>query len=422
MRKSFWDKRFPTLLGLLLLIASAVVATFMVQSPQVFESKASSSITISNVQISNQTPTSLSLVFRTNEAASATLHFGTTIKDGSTIFDDRDVIGKEQGLYRNHYFTVTNLNSASQYVFTILTGTKTFDNDGKGFSAKTAAAKTSSAKDESKREPVRGSVVTVQGKDAEDTLVFIRIEGVAPLSTLVKTGKFLLPLANLYTTDLTGHFILKGSEVFVLEAIGSDGTTSTVKIPYEEHADIVKITLGQEAIISPTSPPSSGFTNSYDISTIGNNTSTIENPKEGDFLIDDKPLIRGRASPDSDIEITVESELQTGNVVADENGDWSYQPEKPLEPGKHTISVRFLDGNKVTKVIKNQFEVLASGNQVSEIATPSATATPVAKASVTEVPTTFSLPETGTTLPGVAILSISIFLFVAGTILFFKVV
>lgn len=424
MRKSFWDKRFPTLFGLLLLIASAVTVTFMVQSPQVFESKASTPISISAITISNQTPTSLSLSFHTNEAVPATAHFGTTIKDGSTIFDDRDAIGKEQGPYRNHYFTVTNLNSGSQYIFTILTGTKTFDNDGKGFSAKTAPAQASSAKDESKREPIRGSIVTAQGKDAEDTLVFIYIEGATPISTVVKAGKFLLPLTNLYTTDLTGSFTLKGDEVFTLQAIGSDGTTSIVKIPYEEHADIGKITLGQEEIISPTSPPSSGFTNPSDISTTGN-ISTIDNPKEGDFIIDSKPVIRGKASPQSSVEVIVESDPQTANLAVDKNGNWSYQPEKPLEPGKHTISVRFLDGNKITKVIKNQFEVLASGSQVVEVATPSATATPVQKVSVTAVqvePTAAALPQTGTTLPGVTILSISIFLFVSGIILFFKVI
>lgn len=415
MRQSLWDKRLPTFLGLLIIGISLVTLTSLVQSPQLFELGATSELTFEDIVISNQTGTSLSVSFRTKEPVASQLRFGQTLATATTIFDDRDEIGQELGAYNVHHFTLENLSPTSEYRFAVLSKSKTFDNNGIGFPAKTASVLSSISDNQAGLEPVRGTVVFPSGVGVDDALVFVTIQGATVLSTVVKSqGNFFVPLTDLSTSDLTGTYSLSGSEVLSIEVIGGEGTLVTALIPFDKHTNLGQMIVGKNVDLTENQSQgeeSSGFQQENQSALLKDTASqVILNPQDGDFVLDAKPLFRGKSTPLQKIEVIVESDLQEATVTANTSGDWSYQPDVPLSPGRHTVSVRFFDGDTATKILQHNFEVLASGSQVEESATPSVSPTVITQ----EPPTAAPIPKTATVLPGLIGLSFGILVTVAG--------
>lgn len=426
---SFWDKRIPTFLGLLVLGISLVGLTYATTKPQLFEIGAGQPIQLEDIRVSNQGVTSLSVSFRTSKEAAVQLRFGQTTATAQTLFDDRDEIGGQMQAYRTHHVTIKNLTGGTQYEFTVLASGKTFDNQGKPFLAKTPNTATDvSSFDE---QPIRGKVFLSNGADAKDALVYAKIEGASYISTVSKKdGSFLIPLVGVYTEDLTGLYIMHGGETVHIEVFGNDGSTALVKAPFNRLGEPLVITLGKNVDLATTSsgltdddqeesPDSSGFSETeISQTTEKGEEQVILTPKEGVFLLDSKPLIRGRGSPSQKIEVTVESDPQTSQLTVNENGEWSYQPDNALPPGKHTVSVRFFDGDKITKVITQEFEVLASGSQVVESATSSPSPTefffPSPSPFLTAAPTAQAMPNTATIFPSLSIIGGGVILAVGG--------
>lgn len=443
MRQSFWDKRFPTILGLFIISIALVTLTYATKSQQLFELGAAGPLTFEDIRVSNQTGTSLSISFQTSKTTGATLRLGETLDSASTLFDDRDEIGSEIGQYKMHHFTAKNLRPGQQYRFSLLVQSTTFDNEGGGFVAKTASTGNQDASTQvANVEPVRGTVVAPSGQGAKDTLVFVKIDGATLLSTVVKSqGEFLVPLTDLLTSDLTGFYVFKGDEILSLEIVGEDGR-ATVVAPFGMHADLGQIVLGehvdltvQEAptsqLASPTGKDTSGFTKeALPAQSEDEETQTFINPQDGEFLIDPKPLFRGKGIPFQKVEILIESEPQEASLIVDENGEWFYQPDVPLASGEHTVSVHFFEGETPTKILTRQFEVLASGTQVVEAATsspsPTSRLTPVSRPTATPSsisatpsgPTAAPIPTSATVLPGIVLIGTGIFSVLAGFLAF----
>ena len=410
MRRSFWDKKFPTALGLLLIGISSVVLGFSTRLPQFVETGANTPLEAEDIRVSNQTGTSLSISFRTQEEVGAQIRFGQTLSQLATVFDDRDEIGMEPGLYRTHHFTVNNLSPSEQYVFTILIGGKTFDNQGTGFPVGTATVPASAAP--SLVDPIRGVVLTPQGEEGRSALVFAKIEGATLVSTVTKgEGAFLIPLSDLTTADLASSYTFRG-EPITIEVFGNDGESSLGNFPFNLHASLPPITLGKNVDAIKEEKDTSGFTPVA--SSDDTISETIVTPKDGDFLADTKPIFRGKGAPRGKVQITIESEPQTVEVTSNANGEWFFQPDTALEPGPHTVTVRFFDGATVTRVIQHEFEVFASGSQVAESATASPIPTkPLPTVSI--APTAAPLPQTGGgILPTVVIPVIGFLLMLTG--------
>lgn len=422
MKEPIWAKRFPTLLGLLLIVVSIVATSYLASEAQIFNPTAQETLSIEDLRISNQTANSVSIAFRTKEAQVVQLRFGKTLENASLLFDDRDDIGKTARSYKTHHFTASNLEPVVQYVFSILSKGQVLDNNGIGFAAKTAIASDSQIQN-SNVEPVEGSIITRSFQEANDALVFVTLEGSANLSTSVSQGKFFISLANVYTSDLTGLYSFRGNEQIFIEAIDGDGFRATVSVPLGEQGSIGTLTLGENRnTISQETPSTSGFQDALSASTQEqNNNPQIILPQEGDFLLDEKPVIQGRGKPNQRIEIVVESDPQKGEVYAGENGKWTYQLDKPLPPGDHKVTVRFFEGDKMSQILQQNFQVLASGNQVVEPATPSPTTTTITGIpnvpTFTPVPTAAIIPTTGAVLPGLLTIGTGIIFAIGGILL-----
>jgi len=65
----------------------------------------------------------------------------------------------------------------------------------------------------------------------------------------------------------------------------------------------------------------------------------ILSPNEKSVAVTTKPVIKGKAPPGSTVTITIYSTPITAVVTVDENGNWIFTPDTPLEAGPHNIVV-----------------------------------------------------------------------------------
>ena len=86
-------------------------------------------------------------------------------------------------------------------------------------------------------------------------------------------------------------------------------------------------------------------------------------PEENNEPTTDKPTIQGKAAPGSTITVTVYSTPQTATVVADQNGNWSYTPQVPLESGPHNVVVSVAEESGKTQTATAAF-VVSEGSAI----------------------------------------------------------
>lgn len=409
MNESFWAKRFPTLLGLFLISISIGITSYLANRPQLFNPRAQENLFIEDLRISNQTTNSLSISFRTKEKQAVQLRFGTTLKDANVLFDDRDEIGGASRSYKTHHFTAEDLAAGQQYVFSIVSNTQILDNNGLGFTAVTARGAAAIQEPGNRIPPIGGTIITQTSSEVTDALVFVIIEGVTNLSATVSQGMFFMPLGTVYLADLTGPYAFRGDEVFLIETVDEYGVKTAATVPFGSHESVELAMLGStQNVLSQEERSASGFQKGPQaLPQKEDLRPQIYSPEQGDFIIDAKPLFRGSGKPNQRVEIVVESDPQKAEISTDKNGQWTFQPNLPLEPGQHKVTVRFFDGSNLSQVLEREFQVLADGSQVEEPATPSST--PVVSRFPTEVPvpTKAPIPERmGSVAPTVFILGV----------------
>lgn len=69
---------------------------------------------------------------------------------------------------------------------------------------------------------------------------------------------------------------------------------------------------------------------------------TITAPTDGSSITDDTPEIIGTGEPGATVIISVDGD-EVGQVIVDEDGNWSFTPEEPLGEGDHVISAIQVD-------------------------------------------------------------------------------
>lgn len=94
---------------------------------------------------------------------------------------------------------------------------------------------------------------------------------------------------------------------------------------------------------------------------------TIVSPTNEGTATDDKPVIRGKAAPGATITLTIYSTPQTVTITADDNGDWIYTPDAPLESGPHNIVASTTDQTGVTETATSAFVVASQSFEGGEI-------------------------------------------------------
>lgn len=438
-RKSLLQRQIPTILGLVVLVVALIVGIlFIGEGGGVFAPRATPQTTPKNVKITNVTDTSFTVSFLTDETTAGFIRYGTEANSlRSQASDDRDQLSGTVGSYSLHHITVRGLQANTEYFFTLGTGSNAnFDNNGAPFSIRTAqrggtppAAKT-----------IYGTVLTAQGSAAEGSIVYVSLNGVGELSSLVKTsGSWAVPLSNARTPDGSGFAVTQDTdpvEILVQGSLASQQSQLTTTVG--EAQPVPSITLGQNTVsttptIDPLADPTLNGTppdlgqglesiataptpeaempqtfedpvvdeelapEASDSSLLSENLDTTGNGGAPNGAVANtvnleedtlqvvstgQPVIVGKAAPGVVVNIQVNSETQINQqLVANPDGSFSLdisQLTTQLEPGEHTVTYSYIDPNTGDTVTKTQtFMVEGDATHTGEaLQLAQATATP----------------------------------------------
>lgn len=399
------EKRIPTLFALLLIIFGMGGSVLLDQNVQsLMPAKASSPP--EEVHFSNISDNSISVSW----TSSLPVLGSVTVNNGKTVLSylddlDNDTVPRTRN---THYVTIKNLTEDSSYKIRVISGNSNcgVKENCLEFNQQTGQKLPSTLS----LPPVRGSVITEEGKPAAQAIVYIIVGNSIPLSGRVDSaGIFAVPLMNLRTTDLTKRPTLSDNDLIQITIKYSSSQTATAVIDIKsirENQIIPEMTLGnsynfinllskKDLLAKAGTANILGIQSSIQSTGNQNGKTKIDLifPKQNqDTTIDNSPRIRGTGIPGKDILITLHSSPQLGKVTVTADGTWDWRPPKPLEPGIHTISIQAYDtyGRPVT--INRQFVVLKSGERVLGDATSSATLTPTIPVIPTDTPVPTETP------------------------------
>jgi len=397
MKKKFWDKRIPTLFGILLITLGIGVTTFLVNQGILFQSNASLTDQPQNVRITNITDSSFTVSYQTESKVIGSLNYGEDQKLGQPALDDRDQQTGNLTSYNIHNITVRNLSPQKKYFFSITSGQETFTNNGQTFEVDTGSKLSDSPPHQ---DPISGKILLSDGNPPKEAIVYVTADNSQVVSTLVKSdGSYILPLNSLRTNELVSYYSFP-SNGNVKMLIFGDSLTSNILISLNQTRPIPTIMLSKDYDFresqSPVATISGGLISFPSFtSTSSASTPQILTPKNGQELTDQQPLFKGTGEPGQDVKIIIHSDqaVQT-TVKADQNGNWSYRPSSNLSPGTHTITIQAKDNSGILKTITQSFVVYASGQQINP--PPSGSPTPIVSLNPISMPSPTTITITST--------------------------
>jgi hypothetical protein len=228
MRRSFFQKQIPTLLGISLLVVGLIVGVLFIGSGGSlnFAPRAAPQTTPKLVKVTNVGDTSFTVSFLTDEVSNGFVKYGTDANNlNKQASDDRDQLTGSVGQYTTHHITVRNLQPNTQYFYTLGTvSVPKFDNNGSPFTTKTGpklgntpAAKTAYG--------------TVTGTGIDGAIIYLQIAGAGELSTLVKnSSSWAIPLSTARTSDGSKYATIDPNGDATVTAQGQQ-VTNVIKIP-----------------------------------------------------------------------------------------------------------------------------------------------------------------------------------------------
>lgn len=430
------NKRIPTLLGILILIGGLVAGVILVNMRQGVESQAGPTESPKNIKISNRGSTTFSVSWTTDIPLTGLIKYSEDpTKINTPAGDARDQIsGTSQG-YTNHSVNVTGLGANKTYYFLIVSGSGTYEDNGKPFQIRTTAQTIAPPED-----VIFGKVVGAGGEAVNGAIVFVEAEGGETLSTITRTdGTWRLNLAN--SKDKNGAVLTYDPQKALLSIFVQAGTagTATALADTSKDTPVADIALGKNQSFIDTGSLSSGLVateaaaaqagfqivaSQLSLSEELEATSAVKilNPAvNGEIITSDLPEFRGKAPASSTVKLTIDLPTQTQVVTADIDGNWTWTPAEKLAQGGHTLTAEYPDATNQLQKIMRAFSVLALSGLPAFTATPSATpvVTPITVTPIPTIITTMPATESGEltdsggliTTMGLTLLGISLLVF-----------
>jgi hypothetical protein len=419
-QKSLFKRQIPTILGLTVLVVALVAGLlFFSQGTGVFAPRATPQTTPKTIKVSNVTDNSFTVSFLTDEATPGFIKYGTEADNlSSQASDDRDQLSGSVGNFTLHHITVRGLQPNTQYYYTLGTGSQAqFDNEGSPFNLKTAqrAGSPSAAK------TIYGNVVNNSGGPAEGSIVFVTIDGVGELSSLVKgSGSWAIPLSNARKIDGSGYAEISDDSSLTIRVQGpAAGQTAQITTTVAQAQPVESISFGQtesqaadtstttdteettdtttdeetldteedttgvggdeeEASASATlaSATSTSLSASSSATTASSSAVVDLTKTTAQTVTTSQPTITGKAAPNVVVTISVHSETEINQqLTTDANGNFVLdisQLEDELEPGTHTVTYSYVDPTTGKTVTKTQtFTVKGTSTQLAAATTTS---------------------------------------------------
>lgn len=421
--------RIPTIVGILLVLSVIGIIAF-------FEwfnrrpTSASGSTVPSNVQLTNISDTSFSVVWITGAPATGMVSIVSPKHTPMIYFDDRDT-NKKLVPYTTHMVTIRSLSPSTQYSFRLISNGKSFASNGSPYTISTASTLSGST---TGLEPAYGTINDMGGSPVSGAIILMTIEQGQLLSTITSpSGSWLLSLGLARTATLTKYLD------------GTDRLTETIRVLWgDQEATAITDTLNDAPV------PTMVLGKTYDFrkqqatklpdapTVLGNTTMTkpstaitigLTAPAQNASLTTTLPLIQGTGIPGKSVSVVVGiTSPVSGTATVGADGIWRYTPTKPLGAGKQSVTATTVDERGKAVATTHTFTILKSGTQVLGDATPSATlaptptATPPASPSATTTPQLEGepVPTSGTTLPTILIILLGAGLLTSGFVIKWK--
>lgn len=369
-KNTFWNKPLPRYLGIVILLLSLGTIFWLSRNVVLFQSKAALSNTPKDVQISNITENSATISYVTDGSVVGTVSYGKTLTPDQVALDARDTESPTPHIV--HYINISGLDPNTKYFFSLASGDKVFQNENAPYELKTAAI---TDKTEAKTFIIGGNVMTDGVKAPSEAVIYVISDNSQLISSLVNPdGGYKMETKKLLKADLSGPFDFKENSIFKM-SITDSLLKSSVKFFANSAASIPPIILSNDydftlAQASSLSASESAKITGFPIIEVGEETTTgpqIINPASNEKFEDQQPLFEGKALPQNDVEIIIESEDPiTTTVQADESGNWQFRPDTKLEPGEHKITIKTLNAEGILQSLTRSFTVNAQGSQFTE--------------------------------------------------------
>lgn len=417
-------KKFPTILGLLLIAAGIFGAYTFFQAEMPGDT---SLIMPKNVRITNIADNKFSVSWTTQSMSPGSLEYGQVGEKLTTpAKDERDTANP--GRYLTHHVTVEGLQPITQYGFRIISGEKStrFDNAGSPYTATTGPVIGATPSSQN----FYGVVELASKQAASGSLVYLTLPGGATTSTVARDGgNYAFTLSTMRSTDLRTYIDFDPSATIASLFVESGTQQSSAAVSLINAAPVPTITLGQNidflstattpAIAqvqpvndAPVAPAPVSIFNveplaiEPDVNAVSTASVTILNPKEsGEILKTLRPEFRGTGTAGATLSIALTGQKAISDtLLVASDGTWSWAPVIDLKVGKQKIAISYTGSTGTAQKIEREFSVAASttGLDPAFVSSPSAsTTTALASskpASASAVPRT-TMPDTGDGVP-----------------------
>lgn len=406
--------KFPTIIGLLLLVGLVGIIIFMAEK---FVRMSQAAVIPKKIQFTNISDTSFTVSWITEAETTGAVSFFSGNNSAQSAFDERDDTIR-MGQYRAHSIVVRGLSPNTLYFVKLKSKTYTFDDHGSPFYVTTGPQLTTES---TKLEPSYGTIMTANDQPAGGAIVYLELEGSQLLSTLVsKSGTWIIPL-NLIRTKDTKNYLNPSTPaketIHVIDAAGEGAavtdTANDAPVPvinigksydFRKRAKIRNLALGETPSVLGESDVSGEV--------------TLSQPRDGALLTTSLPLFTGTGVPGNPVSMVWGITHPAGaSVKVDQDGTWRFTPPVRLGEGKQSVTITSNNIQNVPIAITHSFLIFKSGTQVLGDATPSATLFPTTTLSPTPIATTTPIPVTATTAPTISLLIFGLILLGGGMFL-----
>lgn len=384
-------KKLPTILGILILISGLVAGIFLVNSRQVFKLGASADFAPKNVRVSNITNSSLTITWTTDKISKGFIKWG---KSESAL--SKTTLEENAEKEFIHSVNLPAIEPNTDVFFKINSEGEDFDNSGIPWQSKTLLEKTN----QTSSLTGSGIILSPDGSSPAKAIVYLSVNGIALSNLTSQEGTWIIPI-SLFIESIPETTVI---EISVID--GQGGTAQAAIYPttikntptivigktydFRNYVPTVDSNLPESKLTIPeTIEISSRFeVDNSSLTLSSNNVVTLDSIDEGEIITTTDPQFFGTAPAKTGIEISVESELQTDSLTSSSTGKWSWSPPTNLDPGQHTVTIKWRDSNGILRTLTRNFVVQAGEAPAFEAtpsATPNITATPTSRGIATPI-------------------------------------
>lgn len=415
--------KLPTILGVLILVSGLVAGVFLINSRQIFKLGAQVEVSPKDVRIGNITDNSVTVTWTTDIESKGFIKWNKTSGNLSKV-----ALEENSNPEKVHLVNILGIDKGSDIFFNI-------NSNGNDYSNNNIPWQTSTLKQAIASNNLivaTGVILAQDGSTPAKATVHLLINGVT-LSTITSSeGSWVIPIST-YIESVPETTVIEinvnaGTKGVAQAVIYPSAIKTTPIILLGKTYDFRTITnsgggsLPESKLSIPESVEvSSRFEINKDANQPSQNVVTLESIDEGEIITTTDPEFFGKGPVQTNIEVSIESELQTATISTDKNGVWNWSPPENLEPGEHTVTLKWSDTNGIIRTLTRKFIVSASEGPAFEstpsatptiTTAPNATTTPTSRATATSTSTAPPTPETGSLIPtfGLFIVGIGILL------------